>query len=271
MKASTPAMPIDASGNTSRGQYTLLTRDRFCVMLTAPVDDAGEKKRPRHEADVGEQRVRGCRRCRCRPRLEEEREHHHQQQRGEQRPGEADLGLLVAGPEVAFGERPHQLAGTEELAQHDHGRIRRLNNRSGDGLSGGAGGWTEAGPAPWGAPRAGGGSGGGGAGVNDRQGGSAGASRASHDHRAEAARTTPARPRPTPEPKQAHRRRGRRVPVGAVATVAGRCAAGRRPGGGPLRGGHVAGRLVSLRALEGRPGCDVMTVLTLSRHMRRPP
>ena len=41
--ASTAAVPIDDSGNTSRGQYTLLMSDRFDVMLTDPVDTAFEK------------------------------------------------------------------------------------------------------------------------------------------------------------------------------------------------------------------------------------
>ena len=41
-----------------------------------------------------------------------------QQQRREHRPGDADLGLLVAGPEVALGQRDDQLLRPHQLAEH---------------------------------------------------------------------------------------------------------------------------------------------------------
>jgi hypothetical protein len=53
--------------------------------------------------------------------LEEHGEDHHQGQRGQDAPGDAEEGLLVADPEVALGQGADELAALPDLADgRDH-------------------------------------------------------------------------------------------------------------------------------------------------------
>ncbi len=77
--------------------------------VAAAVDGRREEA-PRDQADVGEQRVGHVARLEGGQPLEEHGEDHHEHQRRDDRPGEAEDGLLVAGPQVPLHERAGELA-----------------------------------------------------------------------------------------------------------------------------------------------------------------